>query len=259
MAKIPMIKCSGCGKYNDISVTKCECGKELTYFFQKCPGCGTMNFTLEDEAPVKVCYKCMKTRISSVARALYAEEAPKESEEAQVVDPIITGQGAGSKAADAEDEEDDDDAPMGWGKLTASVKSRGAADADNGEAQKGAAGSAVAAGGQASIAGGQASITLTAINYGTFSHTVTSDETPFLLGRSANFREFLRLDMRTGNEHCILTYENEKWHVKDNHSQNGTFLNDRDLGYNGESVLSDGDRLKLGHEGDSLTFRVTLN
>lgn len=102
------------------------------------------------------------------------------------------------------------------------------------------------------------SITLTAIRYGRLSFTVEAGERAYMLGRSANQSDFLSQDTRVGNEHCCLFYENGSWFVKDNHSRNGTAVNARDIGLDGECRLSDGDELKLGHHGDSAAFRVTI-
>jgi len=102
-------------------------------------------------------------------------------------------------------------------------------------------------------------ITLTAIRYGRLSFTVTPEQTPYLLGRSANQGSFLCQDGRVGNEHCYLIQKNSAWYVRDNNSKNGTAVNSRDIGLNGECMLSDGDELKLGHHSDSMAFRITIN
>lgn len=102
-------------------------------------------------------------------------------------------------------------------------------------------------------------ITLTAIRYGRLSFTIEAKEnTTYMLGRSANQSAFLESDGRVGNEHCYLFFRNGIWYVKDNHSANGTAVNSRDIGLNGESPLNDGDELKLGHHQDSMAFRITI-
>ena len=101
-------------------------------------------------------------------------------------------------------------------------------------------------------------ITLTAIRYGRLSFTIEVGQDTYMLGRSANQGDFLSQDGRVGNEHCFLFYRNGAWYVKDNHSSNGTAVNSRDIGLNGECMLRDGDELKLGHHSDSAAFRVTI-
>ena len=101
-------------------------------------------------------------------------------------------------------------------------------------------------------------ITLTAIRYGRLSFTVEAGPNTYMLGRSANQGGFLSQDGRVGNEHCYLFYRNGNWFVKDNNSRNGTAVNSRDIGLNGECMLSNGDELKLGHHNDSVAFRISI-
>lgn len=101
-------------------------------------------------------------------------------------------------------------------------------------------------------------ITLTAIRYGRLSFTVEAGPNTYMLGRSANQGSFLSQDGRVGNEHCFLFYRNGNWFVKDNNSRNGTAVNSRDIGLNGECMLSNGDELKLGHHNDSVAFRISI-
>lgn len=101
-------------------------------------------------------------------------------------------------------------------------------------------------------------ITLTAIRYGRLSFTVEAGPNTYMLGRSANQGSFLSQDGRVGNEHCYLFYRNGNWFVKDNNSRNGTAVNSRDIGLNGECMLSNGDELKLGHHNDSVAFRISI-
>jgi len=101
-------------------------------------------------------------------------------------------------------------------------------------------------------------ITLTAIRYGRLSFTVEAGPNTYMLGRSSNQGGFLSQDGRVGNEHCYLFYRNGNWFVKDNNSRNGTAVNSRDIGLNGECMLSDGDELKLGHHNDSVAFRISM-
>lgn len=102
-------------------------------------------------------------------------------------------------------------------------------------------------------------ITLTAIRYGRLSFTIEARQDTYMLGRSAEQGNFLSQDGRVGNEHCYLYYRDGTWFVRDNNSKNGTAVNSRDIGLNGECMLSDGDELKLGHHPDSMAFRITIN
>ena len=101
-------------------------------------------------------------------------------------------------------------------------------------------------------------IILTALRYGRLSFTVEAGPDTYMLGRSANQGSFLSQDGRVGNEHCYLFYRNGNWFVKDNNSRNGTAVNSRDIGLNGECMLSNGDELKLGHHNDSVAFRISI-
>ena len=101
-------------------------------------------------------------------------------------------------------------------------------------------------------------ITLTAIRFGRLSFTIEVDQDTYMLGRSANQGAFLSQDGRVGNEHCYLFFRNGNWFVRDNNSKNGTAVNSRDIGLNGECMLSDGDELKLGHHPDSVAFRISI-
>lgn len=102
-------------------------------------------------------------------------------------------------------------------------------------------------------------LTLTAIRYGRLSFTIDAGQDTYMLGRSAHQGSFLSQDGRVGNEHCYLFYRNGEWFVRDNNSKNGTAVNSRDIGLNGECMLSDGDELKLGHHSDSVAFHITIN
>jgi len=99
MSKIPCRICPSCGMHHDLSVIKCdECGEDIMHsvvklveidsipaelfgqidenlpvYVQKCPACGTLNYSLKNE-PCSVCYKCHKKRISSIEPVLFVNE-----------------------------------------------------------------------------------------------------------------------------------------------------------------------------------------
>lgn len=144
-------------------------------------------------------------------------------------------------AADDKDDDDDDDQAGNWSGILGNQSKPSAAAAP------------------AAAPTAKKDITLTAIRYGRLSFTVEAGPNPYMLGRSANQSRFLDQDGRVGNEHCYLFYRNGSWFVKDNHSGNGTAVNSRDLGLDGECRLTDGDELKLGHHSDSVAFRVSFD
>lgn len=260
-----------------------EIDEDLEYYVQKCSACGALNFTTDPEKKVKVCYNCGKSRVYFVTPIPYVEE---EEVEAAKPSMAVVEHFANQQAEEDDDDDDDDDSP--WSGMLGNIKqATGQAkpsnnisyvnteddeddddedddDDDDGEV-----------GGWASILGAKAEtgtkpdkpvkakvseITLTAIRYGRCSHTFKSDAPgmPILLGRSAELADFLAQDGRVGNQHCYLTYKNGAWYVQDNHSANGTAVNQRDIGLNGERMLNNGDDLKLGHHPDSMEFRITI-
>ncbi len=80
----------------------------------------------------------------------------------------------------------------------------------------------------------------------------------YMLGREANQKAILEDDVRVGRNHCWLVFENGSWHVFDNNSSNGTFVNGNDIGYGGKEPLHNGSVVTLGHWPDSPSFIVTL-
>ena len=95
--------------------------------------------------------------------------------------------------------------------------------------------------------------------YGKLTFTVKADSgAQYMLGRSANQSSFLASDKRVGNEHCYLYFKDGFWYVKDNHSANGTAVNSKDIGLNGEARLNNGDELILGHNSDSMAFKISF-
>lgn len=276
MRKFPCKKCKQCGKYSDLAALVCECGEdismldatlvdvdslqesekgeidtELKVYMQKCSACGALNFTISEDEPVKMCYNCHKARIATVAPVAYRDEEktvpeyePEEEETEASTQMNYNMQQkekyAAVKENTIEDDDDDDEDSLQWQNILGGIKSEMQQEAPK------------------DVAASSQNITLTAVRYGHFSYTVKAADTPFLLGRDANFKDFLEQDGRVSNEHCILYCREGKWFVKDNHSTNGTAVNSRDIGLNGEHELCDGDELKLGHHQDSMAFRVIV-
>ena len=286
MSKIPCKKCRSCGLYSDLSVTSCRCGADLgkipaflietsdispeeygdirenaAFYVQKCSACGALNFTADKDSPVRVCYNCHKTRVASIVPSEYIDESAEEGESG---DRATDARSEGAASAEAlpyddDDDDDDDDDSAAWQGILGNIKRSLGSDGtetDDSSASSGALGND---GNPNQSTVQRRDITLSAICYGTLSFTVAADpDTPYMLGRSANQSEFLMCDRRVGNEHCCLTFKSGAWYVRDNHSANGTFVNSRDIGLDGECVLHDGDELKLGHNADSVAFRVTI-
>lgn len=276
-------------KYGEIDET-------IAVFVQKCSACGTLNFTSDKNSPVKVCYNCHKTRIASIKPEEYLNGT--EADNTEPVEQTVISNNVLSQTIQKEDEnvltpqnDDDDDDEIDdnessqWQSILGNIRSSVGGTVTPTSTQNGAQESSSSkvttadddddddsdVADWSGILGGQptprkaiekqkiSSITLTAIRYGQLTFTLKADTSgQYLLGRSANQREFLNKDLRVGNEHCYLYFRNGYWYVKDNHSSNGTAINSRDIGLNGESVLNDGDELKLGHHPDSMAFKVTI-
>lgn len=257
-----------------------EINEEVTVFVQKCSACGALNFTADKETPVRVCYNCHKTRVASIEPTPYGveeektpvEETPAAPTEENVKPTVLFD-------TDEDDDDDEEDSAQWQGILGNIRKSVGGAeptpakpavapapqpvvDDDDDDDDDGADWSGILGGTAAPKAATvqkRPSITLTAIRYGLLSFTVEAKpDVQYMLGRSANQSKFLCNDGRVSNQHCYLYFQNGAWYVKDNHSANGTAVNSRDIGLDGESRLNDGDELKLGHHADSMAFKVMI-
>jgi len=313
MNKIPGRKCPDCGLINDITVEACVCGEDISYipqklyetnelsadqkgtfneklefYVQKCPLCGTFNYTADKNSPVKRCFNCAKAKISSVEPELYEDNKsiPKESEkkepeeineeqkevkeetgeikekpqevEEEVKEVIKETAFVNTNPAGAFDELFDISEEM----INASKEYT--QESDPVETQTGRNDWSF----RLSEMDNQdldetieKDIVLTAVRYGVYSFTVTQDmvrEKPYMLGRSAGQYEFLSKDPRVSGFHCTLFSNNGQWYIQDNNSTNGTFVDDTDLGEGGCTDLQDGDRIKLGHSVDSMEFKVSF-
>lgn len=288
MSKLPCKLCKACGKYHDLSVTACDgCGadlhsvvarlveteeipteargsinEEVTVLVQKCSACGALNFTTDQDAPVRVCHNCHKTRVASIVPIPYVETPPVEEAEEPAHERVIAT--AATAEVPFDNGKDKEDSAQWQGMLGNIRKSVEAADEEDDDEDEDEAAD------WSDILGGSAMpkaepvkkdppITLTAVRYGSLSFTVEpKPDMRYMLGRSAEQGAFLENDHRVSNQHCYLYFKSGAWYVKDNHSSNGTAVNSRDIGLNGESRLADGDELKLGHHPDSMAFKVMI-
>lgn len=265
--------------------------EDATVYVQKCSACGALNFSASIDEPVKVCYNCHKTRIASIIPVEYVVGEGSDGASAD----NVTGKDSDGEGPSQEKkvsrgifalEDDEDDDSSQWQDIlgnirqtvgvapikksttiteTSSVSNDGFTDKveDEDDDEDDADWSGIL-GGKSNPAKTdpvvkKREITLTAIRYGRLSFTIeANDNSPYMLGRSANQSSFLSKDGRVGNEHCYIFFKDGFWYVKDNHSANGTAINSRDIGLNGEHILNDGDELKLGHHPDSMAFRITF-
>lgn len=212
-----------------------EIDDSLTIYLQRCSECGSENFTTDIKKRVQRCWNCSKARVRSVDPMLYFENQP--------VKPLETASLAEKKPAErAEIPHSDNHSQTSpniaeaaslppkpsWGNVLRKLKS--------------------------------SRLVMTSVRYGRHSFPISSvaGVVPVMLGREAFQKDFLRQDKRVGNRHCEIYFKDGTWYVKDNASQNGTFLNGTYIGENGVSPLKDGDLLKLGHNDDSMEFRVSV-
>ena len=272
MSKIPCKKCPDCGLCYDISVITCsECGINLQSasldkipkekigeidettltFAQKCSACGALNFLLNKNKLTKVCYKCRKTRVASVTPVAYNISEVKND-----VDTPIETNNEQAKIIAANNDSEEFKNILGNVKnifgMSQQQEKQNAVNITNDEKNDD----------EDEIVDwpiDSNEIILTALRYGNHSFTIDAKlSSQYLLGRSAHQSDFLSNDRRVGNEHCSISFKNGYWYVKDNHSANGTAVNSLDIGLDGEHILNDGDELKLGHNHDSMAFRVTI-
>lgn len=150
--------------------------------------------------------------------------------------------------SEGDDESDVDNG--GWGSLVGTNKESGTSQGKKNRVSQEEGGPAPR----------EEELTMSALRYGRHSFTIKASQAvrSVTLGRSALQGDFLSKDGRVSNEHCFITYRDGQWYVTDNHATNGTFLNEKYLGRNGESRLQDGDSLRLGHNPDSMEFRISI-
>jgi len=79
---------------------------------------------------------------------------------------------------------------------------------------------------------------------------------PVMIGRSedAHVRLDPHADLSVSGRHALLVPSSDGWMVRDLGSTNGTWVNDRRL--EGDQLLANGDRVRLGPDGPLLVFRM---
>lgn len=69
--------------------------------------------------------------------------------------------------------------------------------------------------------------------------------TDTIIGRENFGKEILSAYMTVSRHHAEIMYTNNKWHIKDLNTTNGTFLNNIRLLPNSLNIITNGDELKL--------------
>lgn len=273
MSIVPVRKCEKCNLYHDFTLTSCtkcngslrgmamplntdeipedergQINEQISVFVQVCSKCGAKNYTSDAGRPVRMCISGHPFKGLPVPEKVTFEAAPCDT----------NADSKENASPEGKAESSDDNETEQFGAIRRNIQSvlEGSEDAATVGAEK-----KEDAGWEEILGSGYADkkITLTAVN-GNLTFSVKAQEgEKYMLGRSANQREFLIRDLRVGNEHCFLFYAGGFWHVKDNHSKNGTFVNGKDIGEDGEQIIIEGDRITLGHDIDSITFRIGMN
>lgn len=265
--------------YNRISPDKYgRIDGNLPYYVRKCPLCSTEHFFTEATGSVRTCHNCRRVMIASQPTVPYAPEeekkaAPAEaSEESAIpappeISPAVTGSTSApspfgeirKNVADTISPDADDEDDGGWGGLILGGPTE-PRTSPNPAPPKNAPVPAPKPEPRPAAPAGVTVLTATAIRYGNLSFSLRSDSTklPYLLGRSANHGDFLQQDPRVGNEHCYLAFRGGNWMVIERLARNGTAVNGYFLAEGGSQVLRDGDELMLGHNSDSMAFRISI-
>ncbi|MBQ7719664.1 MAG: FHA domain-containing protein [Clostridia bacterium] len=280
--KILCRKCPDCGRYSDVTVRTCVCGRDiasvvpeevvsteynksrgqidesLRIYWQKCIVCGSINCVTDLKSADCRCAYCGKRKLAVGSYRLYESDETEDEKQLQSIggrlhDMIGANQPAAAQQTPkdvpaAEPTPDDDDAP-GWGDIIGTPETPAPETPPKPETPPAPPAPPKAK-----------SITLSAMRYGPCTLSLSPEDAvvPVMLGREAMKKDYLSNDPYVGRQHCLISFKDGVWRVKDNNSSNGTFHNDRDLGLGGESPLSDGDRLKLGHRDDSIVFVVSF-
>ena len=315
MSKIPCKYCGKCKKFHAFSHSECpECGmalpeydislkevseiptesrgeldEKMVFYVQKCPGCGTLNYTEDKEKRVRICRSCLKSRVKHIDPVLFVQEEKVSTPAAGTAVPL------GNK--EDEDGRKNDRKELAWCEEMTSAMKTGQAkieqcskntqdsltqsvppkrepgpaaktevdDEEEDEDEEDGSWNVVERRTNPQKEAEKPrkkNITFTALVYGRFSFTIRPEQADkgkgYLLGRFANQREFLSRDGRVGNEHCYIQYRGDRWIVQDNWSRNGTFVNAHYIERGQERPLENGDVLTLGHKEDSMSFRVTI-
>lgn len=212
---------------------------EEPVYVQKCPRCGANNFTSDPNNRVTRCIQCNKSSVKKVDPVLYQPGCTSASAE--------NPQTPSNQDREALDDDEDD------------IGSFGISDGIAGSTVSGKTESIFLGFDRDNIPVKAVSSTISffAQSYGSYRFSLSEGES-IILGREAEHAEFLKLDQRVGRKHCFISSRGGRWYVRDNNSQNGTFINDRDIGFGGEGELTNGCVLVLGHEPDSMAFFVSI-
>ena len=297
MAMAVCRRCPNCKLYSDITVEICMCGYDLSkvkqlfidtdkdtfkdklgeindslsYYVQRCSTCGELNYTTSKSKPFLRCYKCSKTMIASVAPASIINndlldkpiEKPveKDSQPKKKSAAVSLVRPGRKKSSVKKSEKTSPSNVQNDVKLQTTSKPVDVITPPVSEPKPvldEVAGVPVS---PPVLEPKISKITLTAVNNNNYKCVVnaTDAKTPVVLGREALLGDYLKSDKRVGKAHCSLIFHNKIWYVADNKSANGTFLNNRDIGYQGVEKLKEGDKIKFGHSSDSLVVIVSIS
>jgi len=282
MKKAVCRRCPGCSLYSDITVEICMCGTDLSrvkqvfidiekdsfkdklgeindslsYYVQRCSTCGRLNYTTSKSKPFLRCYNCSQTMIASVVPASYIENnyltenietsneksTKRENSNSKRKTAAVSLLKSGKKK----------NIPQEKTKESSSEKSKKAENKSAVESQGGVT--------EPKTEPKISVITLTAVNYNSVKCVIKAPDAkvPVMFGREAMMNNYLKSDMRVGKAHCYVFFHGNLWYVVDNKSTNGTFVNQKDIGYNRFAQLKDGDKIKFGHSQDSPEVIVSI-
>lgn len=256
MIKKPYRKCPKCETLVPIQTDTCECGcyvgsqipimaeaiepievqkkeeketNEEWKFVQRCPNCGKDFFLKTKEERLSRCTNCGKATIRVVEpTAIIKEEPVEEPAEESVVESAEETQEVQEQKETPETEKKESSWDILFERLDKITKK------DN-----------------------PAKLKMESIGrYAGFQIALEWKEVPIMLGREAEYQEFLSRDTRVSGKHCQIFVEDGAWMIRDNHSKNSTLLNEAEVSSEKAVKLKKGDSIVLGNQIDSMEFRV---
>lgn len=250
MAKKPYRKCPKCEKWVPMQRDTCECGcyvgsqipamvdeaeidgkretepvpeKETgdeNKYVQRCPNCGKDFFLKTQGERLDRCPNCGKARIRVVEPQLIKKEEPK-------IEEVIETDTAKETEEEAQKEQ-----VSSWDILFEKLQ-------------------------KVTEPKNSPKLTLESVGrFAGFQIALEWSDVPVMLGREADYKEFLAQDIRVSGKHCELSVEKGAWMIRDNHSKNSTLLNEKAISSEKAVKLTKGDSIVLGNQIDSMEFKV---